>query len=439
MPTRFSNEKSGAGLIDFAAKREQRIYTSGSGDQRSEFERDRDRVLYSSAFHRLAGITQIARAGEESVFHTRQQHTIKVAQVGRRLAQWCIRKQSDLAAKALINDEVVEAACLIHDLGHPPFGHIGEEALNELVTKHEKDGFEGNAQSFRIITKLAVRKEFDPGMNLTRAVLAASLKYPWLRSSQAGSKKHKKWSAYNSEKTEFQFAQELMDGENPSVEARLMDWADDIAYSVHDLEDFHRCNAVPWNYIFSVEGKNKLLEKMADSGNAKDIEQCFDSLKNLISSSFDEILKETYEGTRRQRWVLRALTSKLIGLYIDAVTLNSKKSEVDVVVDPRARCQVDILKQITRDYIISVPSLAAQQLGYRKIISDLYNIFEEGSEKEMPPFTPMRLRYLWDLADGRTPRFAADCVASLSEAEAVAMHARLTGYVSGSVLNPIVR
>ena len=127
------------------------------------------------------------------------------------------------------------------------------------------EGFEGNAQSFRIITKLAVRKEDYFGMNFTRATLAASLKYPWFRGSQ-GTNKNKKWSAYRLEKKEFDFARKFHPGENKTVEAELMEWADDIAYSVHDLEDFHRCGAVPWAEIFnSKEGKSRIIDMMPKS------------------------------------------------------------------------------------------------------------------------------------------------------------------------------
>lgn len=161
-------------------------------DQRQVFERDRDRILYSSAFHRLAGITQIVRAGELDIFHTRQQHTYKVAQIGRRLAQHRMRVQPDEAKLHGLDDEVVEAACLAHDLGHPPFGHAAETELDRIVrdptivgcesVDAAADGYEGNAQTFRILTKLAVRYSRDnPGLDLTRATLAATLKYPWLR------------------------------------------------------------------------------------------------------------------------------------------------------------------------------------------------------------------------------------------------------------------
>lgn len=171
------------------ADRQDRQFNVSKDDQRNRFARDRDRILYSSAFHRLSGITQIVRAGELDIFHTRQQHTYKVAQVGRRLAENVLAKQKDVAEAVGVHPEVVEAACLAHDLGHPPFGHAAETVLDGLVqkpdtdgkVKGDTDGFEGNAQSFRILTKLAVRYDEQLGLDLTRATLAATLKYPWLR------------------------------------------------------------------------------------------------------------------------------------------------------------------------------------------------------------------------------------------------------------------
>jgi dGTPase len=203
-------------------------------------------------------LTQVVRAGEADVFHTRQQHTIKVAQVGRPLAQNCIKKQPSLAHALGIDPEVVEAACLAHDLGHPPFGHVGENILHVEVARHDADGFEGNAQSFRIITKLAVRFDECAGLDLTRATLAACLKYPWFR-KPGSPDRSKKWGAYKSEQDDFKFARELFNHSGKTAEAELMDWADDIAYSVHDLEDFHRCGVLPWHRILGGDHAERLV------------------------------------------------------------------------------------------------------------------------------------------------------------------------------------
>lgn len=424
------------------AERRKRRHKGAGKDQRSEFERDRDRLLYSSAFHRLAGITQIVRAGEADVFHTRQQHTIKVAQVGRRLAQKLQSEQSEEADFRGLDPEVVEAACMAHDLGHPPFGHIGEHTLDALVSKHDDEGFEGNAQSFRIITKLAVRFPDSPGTDMTRATLAACLKYPWFRAKRG--KKAKKWSAYSSEKDDFDFAREFHPHDEKTLEAELMDWADDVAYSVHDLEDFHRCNALPWHRVFGE--KERIIEHAAGANaNKKDklrFAQAYERLKDFFEGTYSALLSDSYDGTRLQREQLRRMTSQLIDKYIRGIAINSDRSSSRAVIfNEDALTEILILKQITRDYIIGSPTLAAQQHGQQRIITDLFSALWDGHDRELgyPPFLPIRLRYLAEVKDTSRARFVADCIASLSEAEATGLHARLCGIAPGSVLNPIVR
>lgn len=429
------------------AERARRLRAVAQEDQRNPFERDRDRVLYSSAFHRLAGVTPIARAGEEDVFHTRQQHSYKVAQVGRRLAQKCVRQQPILAQRLGVNEEVVEAACLAHDLGHPPFGHAGEKVLDELLSrKGDVDGFEGNAQSFRIVTKLSVRFPQILGLDLERATLAACLKYPWFR-TRGDAKRKDKWSVYRSEKNEFGFAWEMnADSEEQTAEAHLMDWADDIAYSVHDLEDFHRCGVIPWSLIIEDgEHQRRIVEKAAKawfdrpSDAEVKLRSALDGFLGIIAL-YDKVSTEKYVGTREQRQELRTLTSSLIGRYVNAARLTEKGSGVEI--GEEEAVEVRVLKQITRDYIIDNPALAAQQHGQRKIIRFLLREIVGAIDPRapsIPSFIPHRLRYLWDFEGMTYPRFAADCIASLTEREAQSLYARLSGIVSGSVLDPIVR
>jgi dGTPase len=426
------------------AERDRRRHRNGKPDQRAEGARDRDRILYSSAFHRLAGITQIVRAGEADVFHTRQQHTIKVAQIGRRLAQALRRRQPRDAKREGLDPEVVEAACLAHDLGHPPFGHIGEHTLDDLVRPSDPDGFEGNAQSFRILTKLAVRFDGIEGMDLTRATLAACLKYPWFR--EPSGKKSKKWSAYRAEAEDFAFARLSMPGDDKTAEAELMDWSDDIAYSVHDLEDFHRCNAIPWRRI--LEDPTILITKAMEDwkgapGDAEDrLKDAFARLKRHIWGSFSYLLTESYDGGRDQREQLRRMTSQMIGKYIGSIRLaTDSEAPKRVVFVEEDVDEVRILKQITRDYVINSPALHAQQHGQKRILTDLYNeLFAASSGGSgVPKFLPVRLQYLRPLAGTSTARFVADCIASLSEREAIGLHGRLFGTATGSVLDPIVR
>lgn len=361
----------------YEPERRQRRFDAVGQDQRPPFARDRDRVLYSSALRRLAGVAQVVRVGESDVFHTRLTHSLKVAQIGRRLAERRQEVQGGLCAQLGVSPEVVEAACLAHDLGHPPFGHVGEEALNRLVLKAEDaDGFEGNAQAFRIVTKLPVRFEECPGLDLTRATLAAILKYPWMR-LEGDADKSKKWGAYSTEGEDFDFARDGLDGEARSAEAELMDWADDIAYSVHDLEDFHRCRVIPWHRVFE-EDRGALLagaeERWKDppaDGTAR-LEAALESLRDLMTTFVPKMIREPYDGSRSQRREIRFLTSKLIGRYIDAITLKHPDSIgapcVEIRRDPHA--EVQVLKQITRHYAIQNPALAAQQRGHRRVVKE---------------------------------------------------------------------
>ena len=342
-----------------------------------------------------------------------------------------------------MHPEVVEAACLAHDLGHPPFGHIGETVLDELVRPHDTDGFEGNAQSFRILTKLAVRFPDKDGMDLTRATLAASLKYPWFRAAKKQGKKHNKWSAYKTEKDDFEFARKFHKGDRKTLEAELMDWSDDVAYSVHDLEDFQRCNAIPWYQIF--RDPSPIINHAAEDKSPttkKRLEAVYERLDKHIKGNFSALLTEPYEGTREQREQLRRMTSQLIGKYIHGVEIASTSGGGRAVTfDQDVLDEVSLMKQITRDYIISSPTLAAQQHGQRKIIKDLFEVIYTAldGDDECPEFLPIRLRYLQPIASTNKARFAADCVACLSEREAIGLHSRLFGIAAGSVLDPIVR
>ena len=198
-----------------ASHREQRLQDEPRRalEFRTAGQRDRDRILHSSAFRRLAGVTQVVSSNEDShLLHNRLTHSMKVAQVARRLAERMLLVQpEEAAAVGGIDPDVVEAAALAHDLGHPPFGHVGEKALDAAAKSTLTDAFEGNAQSFRIVTKISIRNTADHGLNLSRATLNAMLKYPWLRGS-GGTKEEKKWSVYYTEAPEFEFAR---DGQPP--------------------------------------------------------------------------------------------------------------------------------------------------------------------------------------------------------------------------------
>ncbi len=342
-----------------------------------------------------------------------------------------------------IDPEVVEAAALAHDLGHPPFGHAGEKELNRLVLEQKGDGYEGNAQSFRILVRLACRWAEWPGLNLTRATLNATIKYPrfWKKGIA-------KWNVYLPEKDDFDFVR--MDGpSDKSAEAQLMELADDIAYSVHDLEDSYRaglvppldrlCNQTPEREEFLARAEPELKKKDLDVDEAK---EALAFLPVMTSPA----LAQPYRGTRDQRVGVRRLTSALINRFILGVKIRKADRENPVVKLPKKiDAEVKVLKQIMASYVFCHPSLVAQQYGHRKVVGELFAAFlaaAKGSANDRN-LLPIQYRELLESEMGSkqaTPpsRFAADVVASLTEQQAIQMHRRLTGFDFGTVRDGII-
>jgi dGTPase len=411
-------------------------------------------------------VTQVVSPSEGHVFHNRLTHTLEVAQVGRRLAEKLVARHSDreLSRVGGIDPEVVEAACLAHDLGHPPFGHVAEVELQECIDRERlpADGFEGNAQSLRIVTKLAVHRAADPvsardyrGLNLSRATLNATLKYPWFRDS-AGSPKQK-FGVYESERPDFEWARRgrFAAADGRSVEADLMDWADDVAYSVHDVEDFFRAGIIPLDrlargdrtetekFLARVE-KRHSLRASKDGYAFASLRDAFADLMRFMSMALG--IDEPYNGSRSHRGRLRTLTSTMIGLYINALTLratrNVRGSFVDK--DPMLAMQVAMLKSLTWEYVVDDPRLATQQHGQRTVIRRLFEIYTEAAGHErtwnlFPPLYREELVRISDGADGadERARLVVDLIASMTERQAGHMFERLTGSSSGSVLDRI--
>lgn len=338
-------------------------------------------MLYTSALRRLAAITQVVSPTEGIVFHNRLTHTLEVAQLGRRLAELLCKDVERVNALGGIDPERVEAAALAYDLGHPPFGHIAEKELDELaVGKGVKDGFESNAQAFGIVTKLAVRKEEFPGLNLTRTTLNATLKYPWLR--QESGPKHSKWGVYGTDEREFDWAKKPYALKNQrSPEAALMDWADDIAYAVHDMDDFYRAGLVPIDRLAKDEEElGQFLGYVVgrQSGKTRYVDSELREAGANAIGGFS--LSEPYAGRRMHCSLLRSYTSRLIGKYINVVTfVEDAAGQLGVQIDPDAEKEVIVLKELTWRYVIQNPALETQQYGQRRVVRELFDIFADAA------------------------------------------------------------
>jgi dGTPase len=420
-------------------------------DYRAPAERDYDRVLYTSAFRRLQGVTQVVAADEGHVFHNRLTHSLRVAQVARRLAQKVTRQQSELATTLDIDPDVAEAAALAHDLGHPPFGHLAETELNQLVTSsHVVDGFEGNAQSFRVVTKLARRSPDYVGLNLTRGTLNAILKYPWRR--QPGEHEYK-WGAYASEDQDFMFARELQpyaDDDKKCVEAEIMDWADDVTYAIHDADDFFRAGMIPMHRLSPINDNSERSRFWEGIAASKELLAVLGGDPSQFKESFDAVvtsfpINDRYKGAYDQRTALRDYSSGMIGRYIDAFKIKerSDRNERYVEIDSEAQRQVKTLKMLTWYYVIHDSSLATQQFGQRSMISSLFKTFVKAGTDRSPyrNIFPHAFRRDLDEAKGepkQVARVVCDLLSSLTERQVIRLHQRLSGGDRGSVLEALV-
>jgi dGTPase len=440
-----------------ASPREQRRHhpdeVCASG--RTVAERDRDRILFTTALRRLAGVTQVVAPDEGHVVHNRLTHVLEVAHIARRLAERFVRQcQPEIAAIGGLDPNVAEAAALAHDLGHPPFGHIAEEELDRLMVREVPDGYEGNAQSFRIVTKLAIRREDHPGLDLSRATLAAILKYPWQR--QTAGKKHKKFGYYATEQDDFEFARRDFDGaDRQSVEARIMDIADDIAYSVSDLEDFVRAGRIPFDALamsaihsahssappFESEERKQFLR----NATAAILDQESGIAANEVAPAFDKLLGmlpigKQYTGANADRARLRRITGVLMNTYIaDAKLDPAATDQAYVVVSRQTRLEIALLKQLTWQYVIDRPGLALQQESQKEVIRGLYDVLSKAAtstDSARMRFLPNNLREsLKTSTDHHHPyRCIADFIAGMSDNGAVDMYHRLFG---GSPRRPI--
>jgi dGTPase len=433
--------------------RRPRAAAADSADFRSGWQRDRDRILYSPNLRRLAEVTQVVSANRGYVFHNRLTHSLEVAQIARRLAERLTSTKHpdwELAETVGgIDPDVAEAAALSHDLGHPPYGHVGEITLNDLVTEAgEPDGFEGNAQSFRIVTRLDVQRPLVPqGLNLTRATLNGAQKYPWLRANAPAGMANK-WGAYDSDRNYFLWVRqgEAYDDRRRCTEAEIVDWADDVAYSVHDVEDFYRAGQIPFDRLLgNHSGERDIflgrVSRRDGTGGGLDeftnavLSDAFSALLDLLAS-FAPSLQRPFEDSHVQRVHLNQLKSVLITRYVSRIRVHQEWREPTgyLRIPLRRRAEVAMLKQLVWIYVINNPDLAAEQEGQQKILRRLFEVYLEfATNKRRWPRLPSRYReQLEGLSNadggGQTPaRVVADLIASMTEQQAATNYARMMG------------
>ena len=416
---------------------------------RTEARRDRDRILYSLEFQRLAGVTQVASPTERFPVHNRLTHSLKVAQVGRSIAERLAAQNPDLTTDGWIDPDSVEAACLAHDLGHPPFGHNSERELAALLwdpllpAVSLYDSFEGNAQSFRIVTKLAVRLPEDrqaPGLNLTAGTLNALLKYPVTQADPTQRKA--KWGYYQSEYDDFEFcrvesgyAQTIV----RSIDAEIMDIADDITYAVHDAEDFFRAGLLPLHSMAEDTYEREWFLERSDLD------------RDATIAFLDSLILPRFQGTHANLAQLAEFRSSMVDRFIRGIGVNTGSGLPHIAIDAHVAFDIKVLKALTTTYVIDSPAVQTQRYGQRRIIRSLFEIYLEEATRptssradrlmHLQIFPPLYQERICDIPIEDVPslkRQIADLIASMAETQVVDTFQKLTGLSQGSVIDPIV-
>ncbi|MCE3555235.1 deoxyguanosinetriphosphate triphosphohydrolase family protein [Pseudonocardia sp. RS11V-5] len=437
---------------------------SGLGEQhraekRSPFSRDRARVLHSAALRRLAGKTQVVGPGEAAditgIPRTRLTHSLEVAQIGRGIAE-------ELGC----DPDVVDTAGLAHDIGHPPFGHNGERALDEFGAAC--GGFEGNAQTLRILTRLEPKVavvdeagEHPGGLNLTRATLDASCKYPWRRRGE-----ERKFGAYAEDGVVFDWVREgapeppvgsassasgstvgpassasgstvgsasSASGARRCIEAQVMDWSDDVAYSVHDVEDGILSGRIDLAALAAPE-ERAVLALLAATHFGADPAACEVAAAELARLPVVSAVKgfDTATAPAVAHAALKRLTSELVGRFVRAATDATLDAHgdgpvlrytADLVVPPEAAAEVALLKAVALRYVMSDPERLRMQARQRELLKELGAALLAGAPASLDPVRAGEWAAAGD--DAARLRVVVDQVAVLTDAGATAWHRRL--------------
>ncbi|MGW0834356.1 deoxyguanosinetriphosphate triphosphohydrolase [Streptomyces prunicolor] len=407
---------------------------------RTAFQRDRARILHSAALRRLAGKTQVVTPGTRSQAwdaspRTRLTHSLECAQVGR-----------ELGAALGCDPDLVEAACLSHDLGHPPFGHNGEQALNEFAD--DCGGFEGNAQSLRLLTRIEpkrfVRRDtageesattgdlVSVGLNLTRATLDAATKYPWPRGAHPTDPKSPKFGVYDDDRPVFDWVRKGAPGTRTCFEAQVMDWSDDVAYSVHDVEDGLHAGHIDPNCLHAEPERQEIFKvaigRYVPADTAPDeLAEALDRLQN------QQWWPHGYDGSAVAQARLKDATSQLIGRFCLAAESATRAAygtgrltryDAELVVPHEARLECAVLKAVADRYVMQRAEQERIRADERIVVAELAEVLTTRAPDGLEP----QFRAQFDEApdDRARKRVIVDQIASLTDASARSLHAHLT-------------
>ncbi|KAB3520892.1 deoxyguanosinetriphosphate triphosphohydrolase [Corynebacterium sp. zg254] len=382
-------------------------------DGRDDFDRDRARVLHSAALRRLADKTQVVGPGSGDTPRTRLTHSLEVGQIARGIGK-------TLGA----DPDLCELAGLSHDIGHPPYGHNGERALDDAARELGKvqSGFEGNAQTLRILTRLEPKVLGEDGhsygLNLTRASVDAACKYPWGPVADDG-RRRKKYSCYEDDLDVLAWARQGADGTKKCLEAQIMDWSDDVAYSVHDVEDGIVSGRINLDVLWDLVELAALAEKGARvfGGTPEELVEAAGRLREmrLISRAAD------FHASLSDLAALKAMTSELVSRFVTACVTATRERygaalgryKAQLVIPKDVEAEVTLLKSIAVLYVMDEQEHLAQQERQRDRIFRVTDYLWKGGEGALDPH--FRQWFTQAADDQAAFRVVIDQVASLTE------------------------
>ena len=383
---------------------------------RDDFARDRARVVHSASLRRLSAKTQVVQPDSDDFVRNRLTHSLEVAQIGR-----------EFGAALGCDADVVDTACLAHDLGHPPFGHNGETALNEIAA--DIGGFEGNAQTLRLLTRLEAKRVHadgrPAGLNLTRASLDAVTKYPWGRDEERWGTG--KFGVYPDDLEVFRWYRGSQPDGRRCLEAQAMDWSDDVAYSVHDVEDGVASGRLDLRALRSRSEMEPVIgmtrELYAPDLAEAQLEQAVD---RVLATGW---VPQSHHGSRIDLAALKDMTSLLIGRFVQSVEEATRAEHgdgpltryaADLVIPEDVRAECAVLKGTAAHFLMYTDERLSLMVDQRTQIQELVGAYRAEPLARLDPLH--RGDFLAAADDGAALRVVIDQVASLSDPRAKVLH-----------------